>query len=88
MVAAIYLVIACLLKPQKSISDMSETLLIMAEISLLPLACIWFVDELGDYVSLLPGACNHETVSGLVGENCWLVPVPAACRNGMVYLSE
>ena len=46
---------------------------------LFPLACIWFGDEMGDYVGALPGpAINRRTPGGLVKAGGWvllLIPI-------------
>src|SRR5215204_4316286 len=54
LIAAVYLLLA-LLAAQRSTKGVLAALLGTAGFLLLPLACIWFGDELGDYIGMLPG---------------------------------
>lgn len=46
--------------------------------SLLPLACIWFGDEMGDYMGTLPGpAINRRSPGWMVKIGGWLLLFPA-----------
>lgn len=45
------------------------TLLIMAGYFLLPLACIWYGDEMGEYIGTLPGPAINRTTPG------WMVKI-------------
>jgi membrane protease YdiL (CAAX protease family) len=73
LVAAIYLVV-CLLDPHRSIIARLGTLLLIAAALCFPLACIWFGDELGNYVGMLPGpAINKRSPGWLVKLGGWLL---------------
>lgn len=53
MIAAAYLLLGCLAAP--SLAKVLASLLITSCALLLPLACIWYGDELGEYVGAVPG---------------------------------
>ena len=45
---------------------------------LLPLACIWFGDEMGDYIGMLPISGITKPTPGGFSQIRWLVPTPHA----------
>ena len=55
--------------------------LFVAAIVVLPLACIWFGDEVGDYVGVLPGpSINRRTPGVFIKVGGWallLLPIAA-----------
>src|ERR1051326_5115627 len=52
LIAIVYLVVACL--SARSAANVFLSILIVGGALLFPLACIWFADELGEYVGVLP----------------------------------
>ena len=60
-------------------SEVVKTLLPIAGYFLLPLACIWYGDEMGDYLGTLPGpAINRQTPGWMVKIGGWfLLLLPA-----------
>src|ERR1051326_1806827 len=52
LIAIVYLVVACL--SARSAANAFLSILIVGGALLFPLACIWFADELGEYVGVLP----------------------------------
>jgi hypothetical protein len=55
LVAVGYGFVMCVLTRPKSAREVVIGLLITVAFVALPLACIWFSDEMGDYVGALPG---------------------------------
>jgi len=54
LIAAAYVLLGCL-AAQPSVAKILASLLITSCALLLPLACIWYGDELGEYVGAVPG---------------------------------
>ena len=72
LIAIAYLVIACL--TARSAAKVFASILIVGGALLLPLACIWFADELGEYVGVLPGpAINHKSPAWMVKLGGWIL---------------
>jgi hypothetical protein len=69
VVAAVYLGIVGFTDPHRSITQRLGAILFTAAVLCFPLACIWFGDELGDYVGILPGPAISKRSPG------WLVKV-------------
>ena len=69
VVAAGYLVLAGLPETHRSITQRLWAVVFTAAVLCFPLACIWFGDELGEYVGLLPGPAISKRSPG------WLVKV-------------
>ena len=91
LVAGAYLLIPLLLAAShKSIREVLGILLITAAALLLPLACIWFGDELGDYIGALPGpAVNRRSPGWLVKLAGWfLLLLPAMVGGWFFYQSQ
>jgi hypothetical protein len=90
LLAAAYLLIPLLLGFRESIRDVLGILLITAAALLLPLACIWFGDELGDYMGALPGpAVNKRSPGWLVKLAGWfLLLLPAMVAGWFFYQSQ
>jgi hypothetical protein len=81
LIGAAYLVIVCLSAQPRSAAKILASLLITFGALLLPLACIWFGDELGEYVGAFPGpAIMKKTPGGMLKVGGWfllLLPVIA-----------
>src|SRR5262245_26332695 len=72
VIAIAYLVIACL--AARSAAKVFASLLIVGGALLLPLACIWFADELGEYVGTFPGPeVNRKSPAWMVKLCGWLL---------------
>ncbi|HJY30038.1 MAG TPA: hypothetical protein VJ306_18550 [Pyrinomonadaceae bacterium] len=72
LIAIAYLAIACLSAP--SAAKAFASLLIFGGALLLPLACIWFADEMGEYVGVLPGpAINRKSPAWMVKIGGWIL---------------
>ena len=72
LIAIAYLVIGCL--QARSAKEVFATLLILSGALLLPLACIWFADELGEYVGSVPGpAINRKSPAWMVKIGGWIL---------------
>ena len=72
IVAAGYLVITSFFT--YSAGKLVANLLIVGGALLLPLACIWFGDELGNYVGALPGpAVNRKSPAWMVKLGGWVL---------------
>ena len=82
LIAAIYLLLP-LFAAQGSTKRVLAALLGTAGFLLLPLACIWFADELGDYIGILPGpGISKRTPGWMVRLGGWflLLLPPVAFR--------
>ena len=53
LIAGIYLLIGLIVSSSGSFKDIIGTLLLVSVALILPLACIWFGDEMGDYTGPL-----------------------------------
>ena len=53
VVAAAYLVIGVIAASEGSFKDIAGMVLVISVALILPLACIWFADEMGDYTGSL-----------------------------------
>jgi len=72
VIAMAYLAVACL--TARSIAKVFASLLIVGTALLLPLACIWFADELGEYVGVFPGpAINRKSPAWMVKVGGWIL---------------
>lgn len=91
LVASAYLLmvlIAGLLQPFPSIKEVLGLLLIIGAGVLLPLACIWFGDELGDYLGTFPGpAVTRRTPGWMVKTAGWFLLLLPAIAVLVVYAS-
>ena len=83
VVASIYLGLAIYFSQQGTLTG---NLLRMGMGLLFPLACIWFGDELGDYVGTLPGpAITHTTPGWMVKLGGWVLLLLPAIVSLFVY---
>ena len=72
LIAIVYLVLACASAP--SAAKVFASLLIVGGALLLPLACIWFADELGEYVGTFPGPeVNRKSPGWMVKLGGWIL---------------
>jgi len=72
LIAIAYLVIASL--QAESAAKVFASILIVGGALLLPLACIWFGDELGEYVGVLPGpSINRKSPAWMVKLAGWVL---------------
>lgn len=72
IIAAFYLVITAI--SASSPSKLLSGLLITCGALLLPLACIWFSEELGEYVGALPGPnINRKSPAWMVKIGGWVL---------------
>jgi hypothetical protein len=69
LVAAVYLAIVGLFGSHRALTERLGATVFTAFVLCFPLACIWFGDELGEYVGLLPGPAISKRSPG------WLVKV-------------
>ncbi len=74
VIAVIYLAVAGLSRQPRSLTGILGALLLTAAALLLPLACIWFGDELGNYVGTVPGpAINKPSPGWMVKVGGWVL---------------
>ena len=75
IVAGCYMTLALIgASSAPSLKAVMGTVLVIGAGLLFPLACIWFGDEMGDYVGTLPGpAINRRTPGGLVKAGGWVL---------------
>jgi hypothetical protein len=72
LLAITYLVITSL--AQRSPAQVFANLLIMGGALLLPLACIWYAEEMGEYIGALPGpGINRKSPAGMVKIGGWIL---------------
>lgn len=75
--------------PPGSAANAAGTLLTVAAYFLFPLACIWFGDEMGDYVGTLPGpAVNRTTPGWMVKLGGWFLLFLPAILTLFVFLNS
>jgi len=73
-IAVVYVVISLLVSHPKSLSEALTNILVKFLSLLLPLACIWFGDEMGDYVGMLAiPAITKPSPGGLVRLGGWFL---------------
>ena len=74
VIAAGYLGIVLFMPGHRSIPGRLGSVLAVAGYLLIPLLCIWFGDEMGNYVGTLPGpAMNKPTPGCLVRVGGWVL---------------
>jgi hypothetical protein len=72
IIAAVYLVVSGFSANSKA--KVLADLLIVGGSLLLPLACIWFGDELGEYIGTFPGpAINRKSPAWMVKLGGWVL---------------
>jgi len=72
IIAAVYLVLGGF--SANSIARLLAALLIVGGALLLPLACIWFGDELAEYIGTFPGpAINRKSPAWMVKLGGWVL---------------
>ena len=74
VIAAGYLSIVLFMPGHRSIPGRLGSVLVVAGYLLIPLLCIWFGDEMGNYSGALPGpAINKPTPGCLVRVGGWVL---------------
>lgn len=75
LIVAVGFIAFCLIELRPpSLKAAAGSALFLSICVLLPLACIWYGDEMGDYVGTLPGpAINKPTPGGLVKAGGWVL---------------
>jgi len=74
VVAAVYLSIVLFAPGYRSIPARLGAVLAVAAYLLIPLLCIWFSDEMGNYLGTLPGpAINKPTPGCFVSIGGWVL---------------
>lgn len=74
IVAAGYILFRLYISPPTSLNEVVAAVLILGASVVFPLACIWFAEELGDYVGASPGtAYDRPTPAGLVRVGGWVL---------------
>ena len=74
VIAAGYLSVVLFMPGHRSIPGRLGSVLAVAAYLLIPLLCIWFADEMGNYVGTLPGpAINKPTPGCLVRFGGWVL---------------
>lgn len=72
IIAAVYLVVSGFSANSKG--KLLAGLLIVGGALLLPMVCIWFADELGEYIGTFPGpAINRKTPAWMVKLGGWVL---------------
>ncbi len=72
VIAAVYLVVGAL--SADSIAKLLASLLFVGGALLLPLLCIWFGDEVGEYMGTFPGpAINRTSPAWMVKLGGWVL---------------
>ena len=73
----------------KSGGDVVVTLLTVTGYFLIPLVCIWYGDEMGEYVGTLPGpAINRTTPGWMVKLGGWFLLFLPVLLMVIIWLSE
>ena len=74
LIAVAYLIVGMVFGDHRSFAEMLVFTLMGAGCLLIPLLCIWFSEEVGNYTGALPGpAINRPTPDWLVRIGGWLL---------------
>jgi len=74
IIAAGYVLITLLGGLSRSVPAAIGSVLLVSVVLLLPLACIWYGDEVGGYMGMLPGpAINRSTPGVFVKVGGWIL---------------
>jgi hypothetical protein len=88
LIAIAYLLICFFLKQPKSAVDVLEVLFVSAAALVFPVLCIWYGDELGDYVGTFPGpGITTRSPGWLVKTGGWVLLLLPAIVGWFVYRS-
>jgi hypothetical protein len=88
IVAFLYLLVPLLARPE-SVREALGMLVVIVLGLLFPLACIWFGDELGEYIGVLPGpAINRRSPGWMVKVGGWCLLLLPAVTYMIFYLSN
>ena len=86
IIASVYLLLTAF--SENSLNEVLPGLLIVGGALLFPLACIWFPDELGEYVGRLPGpAISHTSPAWTVRVGGWVLLLLPAVLFWFIYRS-
>lgn len=89
LVVFAYAVVFSIAASNRSAGEVLKTLLPIAGYFLLPLACIWYGDEMGDYVGTFPGpAINRRTPGWMVKSGGWFLLLLPAIIVLFAFLNE
>jgi hypothetical protein len=88
LIGVAYLLVMCLAAEPRSPAKILASLLITSGALLLPLACIWFGDELGEYVGAVPGpAIMKKSPGWMVKLGGWFLLLLPVMIGAVLYLS-
>lgn len=74
LIAAVYVLIPILAGRGRPVREVTAAVMAFAIYLPLPLACIWFSDEIGEYTGRLPGpAINRPTPGWMVACGGWFL---------------
>ena len=74
LVVLVYIVLFCVAASSRSATEVVKVALPLAGYFLVPLVCIWYGDELGEYVGTFPGpAINRRTPGWMVKLAGWFL---------------
>ena len=74
IVAAGYILFRLYIAPPRTLNEAVAAILILGSSVLFPLVCIWFAEEMGDYVGSLPGpAIDRPTPEWMVRAGGWVL---------------
>ncbi len=89
IVALAYLVLVFFLNHSRTAGDTVKSLLFTAVVLVFPLALIWFGDEFGEYVGMLPGpAINRRSPGLLVKIGGWVLLLLPVIAFGISYTQQ
>ena len=90
LVVLIYIAVFCFAASSQSATEVVKVALPLAGYFLLPLVCIWYGDELGEYVGTFPGpAINRRTPGWMLKVAGWfLLFLPAAVISWLAFQSS
>ena len=74
LIVLAYLAFALVAASQGPVNEAIGSVIVTMAYLLLPLACIWFGDEMGDYIGTLPGpAINRRSPGWMVKIGGWFL---------------
>ncbi|HEX6648793.1 MAG TPA: hypothetical protein VF075_04625 [Pyrinomonadaceae bacterium] len=86
VIAVIYLLVVGFSTQPRSLTSILGDLLLTAAALLLPLACIWFGDEMGNYVRTVRGpAINKPSPGWMVKLGGWVLLLLPVVIGGFIY---
>ena len=89
LIVLAYAVVFLIAAVDRSANEVVRTLLPIVGYFIFPLACIWYGDEMGEYVGTLPGpAINRQTPGWMVKLGGWFLLLLPAIIALFVLLNE